>query len=65
MARNRSDAVVVTYQPAGRAARREVFEPTSDGRYERVEEVRREDGTWHRVGSEVVESVIVEDPRDE
>lgn len=61
---DRSDAVVVTYQPAGRAPRRLVFEPRSgDGPdWQRVEEVRDHNGEWREVGSELVERVDVERP---
>lgn len=62
MTRDRSDAFVVTYDPVGRAARRLTFEPHSEGGYLRVERVQREDGTWHPVGRERVNSVDVETP---
>lgn len=60
--RDRSDAVILTYRPAGRAERRERFEPRAgEGPdWERFEEVRREDGTWRTVGNELVETVAVE-----
>jgi hypothetical protein len=64
--RDRSDAVVLTYTPAGRAPRREVFVPrASDGPdWERVEQARSEDGTWRTVGSELVTRVTVESGDD-
>lgn len=60
---DRSDATVITWKPAERAAHRMVFEPRSDGTFERIEEARiATDGGWHYIGSEIVESVEVEQP---
>jgi hypothetical protein len=60
--RDRSDAKIVTWSPVGRAQRRLVFVPrASDGPdWERVEQVRREDGSWHTVGQELVATVTLE-----
>lgn len=57
---DRSDAITLQYQPAGRAARRLVFEPRSDGGYLCVEEVWSGCGYWREVGSEPVDTVSVE-----
>jgi len=57
MTRDRSDAVIVRWNPAGRAARRFVFEPRSDGNWTRSEQVRDHADDWREVGSEVVESI--------
>jgi hypothetical protein len=59
---DRSDAITLQYQPAGRAARRLTFEPRSDGGYERIEEVWSGCGYWRQVGSERVDTVSVELP---
>jgi hypothetical protein len=49
-----SDAPKVRWQPADRAERRIVFEPTSAGDWTRLEQVRSDiDGVgWQTVGSE-------------
>ncbi len=64
--RDRSDAKVVTWSPTGRAQRRLVFVPrASDGPdWERVEQTRAEDGGWHTVGSEFVDTVVLGDGTD-
>jgi hypothetical protein len=56
---DRSDAMVVRWNPAGRAARRITFEPRDDG-FLRVEQVRDHAGEWRSVGREVVDTVGVE-----
>lgn len=58
------EPLTVTFQPAGRAARRQVFEPRAgDGPdWVRVEKVRAHDRTWREVGSELVETVTVTRP---
>ena len=56
---NRSDAVTVTWSANDRK-RRFVFEPRSDGRYDRVEEVFTTGGYWREVGTEAVDTVAVE-----
>lgn len=63
---DRSDAIVVTWSPAGRADRRLVFEPRSgEGpAWERYEQARSSSGTFRTVGRELVESVAVETPDD-
>jgi hypothetical protein len=69
-ARDRSDAVVVTYTPCGhgRTTRRITFEPYSDDSIDaewlRTEDVQGAEG-WRRVGSEPVESLSVERAREE
>lgn len=63
---DRSDAVVITYAPAGRAKRRAVFEPW-DGReaeYQRVAQTMGHDG-WHTIGTELVEDLRIEGPRED
>jgi len=64
--RDRSDAVVLSYSPAGQPARRVTFLPRSatGPDWERVTEQRR-NGAWHFVGSEPVETVSVEVGSDE
>jgi len=61
---DRSDAVVMRWQPAGRAARRIVFEPTSSGDWTRLEQVRSDvDGVgWQTVGSERCDGIGFEGP---
>jgi hypothetical protein len=56
---DRSDAVTVTWTPAGRKQRRYEFEPNSDGGWSRIEREMRLGG-WEFVGSEGVESVRIE-----
>jgi hypothetical protein len=56
---DRSDATVVTWNPAGRSKRRLVFEPVSSGGYNRVEQVYAR-GAWRTVGGERVDSVRTE-----
>jgi len=51
---DRSEAIVVRWVPKGRAARRLLFEPTTDG-FRRVEQVRDHAGEWRTVGREAVE----------
>lgn len=65
--RDRSDAAVVSWRPAGRAERRLVFVPraTYGPDHERVEQVRSDDGTWRTVGREMVDAVAVEAPDDD
>ena len=62
--RDRSDAVVVSWSPAERAARRLVFVPRATGPtpWERVEQVRTDRGSWRTVGSEPVHRIDVEVP---
>jgi len=55
----RADALTLTYRANGRECR-EVFEPRSDGRYDRVEKVRTTGGDWRAVGHEIVDTVAVE-----
>jgi hypothetical protein len=60
---DRSDAVVVTFNPTDtmQAPTRYVFEPRDDGTHERAEErYSTEQGTWILVGSEIVDSLAVE-----
>ena len=60
--RDRSDAIEVSYRPAGRAPRKLVFVPraTYGPGWERVELVRGDSGEWRPVGSELVDDVAVE-----
>ena len=53
---DRSDAMVVRWNPAGRAARRITFEPREGG-FLRVEQVRDHADEWRTVGREVVDTV--------
>lgn len=64
---DRSDAIVVSWSPAGRAQRRLVFLPrAADGPdWERVEQVRSDSGGWMPVGIELVDTVAVERGGDE
>jgi hypothetical protein len=64
MTRDRSDAIVISWSPSGRADRRIVFEPLSSGGYTRVEQARSAPSGegWWTVGSERVDSVAVETP---
>jgi len=59
------EATVVTYSPEGRAPRRLVFEPLSDGSHLKREQVRNQHGEWHEVGSERVSDIAIEGPDDE
>jgi len=52
--------LILTYEPEGRADRREVFEHRpGPGDWLRREEVQDHTGGWREVGSEVVESIAV------
>ena len=55
------DAVVVRERVVDGPTRRIVFEPRSDGRYERREQLWRQalDG-WHTTGTEIVDTVAIE-----
>jgi len=68
MTRDRSDAVTLRWDPAGRAPRRLRFEPrdyATEGDWERIEEVWTGDERgWRTVGSEIVQSVVIEDGRE-
>lgn len=62
MPRDRSDAIIVRYQPLGEAAHRDVYEPNhTRGDYDRIREVYTGDG-WEAVGHQVVRDVEVEHP---
>jgi hypothetical protein len=65
--RDRSNALVVTYDRLAQPPYRQVFEPrAADGPdWVRIEEVRADDGTWREVGSEIVADVTLEDRRDD
>jgi hypothetical protein len=65
--RDRSNALVVTYDRLAQPPYRQVFEPRpGDGPdWVRIEEVRADDGTWREVGSEIVADVTLEDRRDD
>ena len=55
------EAIVVRERVAGGPTRRVVFEPRSDGRYDRREQLWREAiAGWHTTGSEVVETLAIE-----
>ena len=51
--------IVVTWE-AGDRARRTVFEPRSDGRFDRREQVWTAGEHWRECGSEIVDRVGVE-----
>ena len=55
------EAVVVRERVVDGPTRRIVFEPRSDGRYERREQLWRQalDG-WHTTGTEIVDTVAIE-----
>jgi hypothetical protein len=55
---DRSDALILRYDPVGRAPRRLRFEPTADG-YERIEEVWN-GCQWRGVGNESVDHLALE-----
>jgi len=66
MTRDRSDAVTLRWDPAGRAPRRLRFEPREyavGGDWERIEQTWTGE-EWRTVGSEIVESVTVIDGRE-
>ena len=55
------EAVIVRERVTGGPTRRIVFEPRSDGRYDRREQLWREAiAGWHTTGSEVVETLAIE-----
>ena len=55
------EAVVVRERVVDGPTRRFVYEPRSDGRYERREQLWRQalDG-WHTTGTEIVDTVAIE-----
>ena len=57
-------AIVVRETPVGAGpTRRIVFEPRSDGHYERREQLWRETiAGWHTTGTELVSDIAVERP---
>jgi len=57
MTADRSDAVVARWKPQGRAARRLLFEPTSEGNWLRREQVIDHTDSWQTVGTETTESI--------
>ena len=61
MTTDRSDAIVISLSPPHEPDRKIVFEPRSDGSYERVEKLWR-DGRWHTAGSELIDHVSVSTP---
>ena len=61
---DRSDAIVISLSPTHEPDRKIVFEPRSDGSYERVEKLWR-DGRWHTTGSELIDHVSVSTPCDD
>ena len=60
---DRSDAIVLSLTPTHDADRKIVFEPRSDGRFERVEKIWRGD-RWHTTGTELIEHVTISTPGD-
>jgi hypothetical protein len=62
---DRSDAIVMTMQPAGGPARRVTFEPRDRGGYRRVERVWSGCGYWRHVGSEVVDYLSIDERSDQ
>ena len=55
------EAIVVRERVTDGPTRRIVFEPRSDGRYDRREQLWREAiAGWHTTGSEVVETLAIE-----
>jgi len=56
---DRSDALIVRWDPEGRAPRRIVFEPTRDG-WDRSEQAWSDHDGWREVGRERVDSVRIE-----
>jgi len=61
------DTLTVKWDPTGRAPRRLRFEPRDapGGAWKRIEEVYSGDECgWRPVGSELVESVVIEDGRE-
>ena len=58
-------AIVVRETPIEGATRRVVYEPRSDGHYERREQLWREAiAGWHTTGTEVVSDIAVERPEE-
>ena len=55
------EAVILRERVVDGPTRRIVFEPRSDGRYERREQLWRQalDG-WHTTGTEIVDTVAIE-----
>ena len=53
-----ADRIVVSRQPVGGLARRDIYEPRDDGRW-RYEEQRYNGCKWLHVGSEIVDDVAV------
>jgi hypothetical protein len=62
MTDDRRDRITVRWRPTGRAPRRLVFEPRSDGGWLREEQTRIHDGTWRTVGTETCTDLAFEGP---
>ena len=62
MTDDRRDRIIVRWRPTGRAPRRLVFEPRSEGGWLREEQTLAHDGTFRTVGTETCTELAFEGP---